>query len=175
MIKELLEILKYVLPSIVVLLTAFMVIRSFLQNEQKKLDHQNRMNNGKKLLPLRLTAYERLVVFLERITPSSLVPRVVKAGMSAKVMQQALIANIKSEFEHNFSQQIYVSPRAWNAVSLVKDQMIKDINLLCANMPDEATAVDLSRRILQYYAESSEAGPTRNVLEMLKAEVRKLY
>lgn len=170
-----LEILKYILPSLVVFLTAYYVISAFLKSERDKAELQSRIGNKQDILPLRLQAYERLAVFLERITPSSLIPRVIQQSMTAKRLQQSLIQNIRMEYEHNLSQQIYVSTRIWGMVSLVKDEMIRDINILGASVPENASAKDLSKRILEYYLESDEAVPAQSALEAIKAEVKKLY
>ena len=172
---EWLEILKYILPSLVVFLTAFYVINAFLKNEREKLDVQSRTGNKKDILPLRLQAYERLAIFLERITPNSLVPRVIQPDMSARRFQQALIQNIRMEYEHNISQQIYVSTKIWGMINLVKDEMIRDVTILGTSLTENATAKDLSKKLLEHYLESDEVAPPQKALEAIKAEVKKLY
>ncbi|HXH19772.1 MAG TPA: hypothetical protein VNJ07_11895 [Chitinophagales bacterium] len=175
MLESILEILKYVLPSLIVFLTAFFVLKSFFNNEMKKLEQQLRTESRKDTLPLRLQAYERLSVFLERISPVNLIPRTVQPGMTAMMLKQALLQSIRMEYEHNVSQQIYVSTNVWRTVSLVKDEIIKDINLLSASMPPEAPAKDLSKRILEYYLESEHVLPTQQALDLIKMEVKKLF
>ncbi len=175
MMEHILEILKYVLPSLIVFLTAYFVLKSFFQNEQKKLDHQLRVESRKDTLPLRLQAYERLAVLLERISPASLLPRSIKPGMTAQMLQQVLLQSIRMEYEHNISQQIYVSAKLWRMISLVKDEMIKDINLLCASISPDAPAKQLSRRILEHYMESSETLLTHQAIDAIKQEVKKLF
>src|ERR1051325_6562495 len=149
MTDTILEIVKYVLPSLIVFLTAFFVLRSFFNNEMKKMEQQLRTETRKDTLPLRLQAYERLSVFLERISPVNLIPRTVQPGMTAQMLKQALIQSIRMEYEHNISQQIYVSTNVWRTVSIVKDELIKDINLLTVSMPADTPAKELSKRILE--------------------------
>ena len=175
MSESLLETLKYILPSIVVFLTAYLLMRSFFKNEKTKLDYQVKANNKKELLPLRLQAYERLTVFMERITPVNIVPRVMKNNATAINFQRQLVQQIRMEYEHNISQQIYVSDEVWHTVELVKDLLIKDIYQLTAGMPEGASAKDLSKRLLQYYMESDETIPTQRALLLINAEVKKLY
>lgn len=170
-----LEILKYVLPSLVVFLTAFYVTRSFYNNELKKLEQQLRADSRKDMLPLRLQAYERLAVFLERISPGNLIPRSVEPAMNAQTLRQILLQSIRMEYEHNISQQIYVSSNAWRTITLVKDELIQDINLLSAAVPPDSSAIELSKRILEHYLDSEHALPTQHALDMVKAEVKKLF
>ena len=113
---ELLEILKYVLPSLVVLAAAYYLLKLFLDNEQNKRLSDIKMAGYKIITPIRLQAYERLVLFIERISPESLVMRVHKPELSAMQMQTNLIQTIREEFEHNLSQQVYVSSQAWELV-----------------------------------------------------------
>ena len=175
MTESILEILKYVLPSVIVFLTAFFVLKSFFNNEMKKLEQQLRTESRKDTLPLRLQAYERLAVFLERISPVNLIPRTVQPEMSAQNLKQALIQSIRMEFEHNVSQQIYVSTSVWRTVAIVKDEIIKDITLLSASMPPHAPAKELSKRILEHYLESEEVLSTQQALDLIKQEVKKLF
>ncbi len=175
MTESILEILKYVLPSIIVFLTAFFVLKSFFNNEMKKLEQQIRSESRKDTLPLRLQAYERLSVFLERISPVNLIPRTIQPGMNAQMLKQALVQAVRMEYEHNVSQQIYVSTNVWRTVSIVKDEIIKDINVLSASLPPDAPAKELSKRILEHYLESEHVLPTQQALDLLKVEVKKLF
>ncbi len=175
MTESILEIFKYVLPSLVVFLTAFYVIRTFFNNEIRKLEQHLKTETKKDTLPLRLQAYERLSVFLERISPANLVLRVLQPGMTAQVLQQVLLQNIRMEYEHNVSQQIYVSTAIWRSISLVKDQLIRDINLLSASMKPDASAKELSKKILEHYLESEEVLPTQQAQDMIKQEVKRLF
>lgn len=173
--ETLLEILKYVLPSLIVFLTAFLVTRSFYNNELRKLEQMLRKESHKDTLPLRLQAYERLAVFLERISPNNLIPRITEPGMNAQLLRQTLLLAIRMEYEHNLSQQIYVSASVWRSVTLVKDELIRDINLLCVSMPPDTPAVELSKRILEHYLDSEHALPMQHALDMVKQEVKKLF
>ncbi|GIV33695.1 MAG: hypothetical protein KatS3mg031_1230 [Chitinophagales bacterium] len=175
MTETILEILKYVLPSLIVFLTAFYLIKTFFNNELRKLEHRLRTETRKDTLPLRLQAYERLSLFMERISPANLILRVLQPGMTAQAFQQALIQTIRVEYEHNVSQQIYVSSAIWRSVSLVKDELIRNINLISAAVAPDAPAKDLSKKILEYYLESQEALPMQQVQDMIKQEVRRLF
>ena len=174
-LETILEILKYTLPSLIVFVTAYALLKSLLNNELKKTQLKLRMNNQKEVLPLRLQAYERLTLLLERIKPHSLIERIAEPGMSAAQLRQALVIAIRSEYEHNLSQQIYVSMKTWQTVTLVKENMIQMINAIGSRTPKQATAADLSKIILNHVLESEEEEPAQQALDVLKQEVIKLY
>ena len=102
------EILKIILPAVAVFFAAFLIVKRFLENEDKRREHDLNKGNQSITSPLRLQAYERIIIFLERINPSSLLVRVNKNGMNCHQFHMELIKTIKSEFEHNLSQQIYM-------------------------------------------------------------------
>ena len=99
---------------------------------------------------LQLLAYERLAVFADRAGLKNMISSADAHGESAAIMHGVLIQNIKSEFDYNVSQQIYVSKEIWNAVTKLKDQNVYIINQLAAMLPPQANSLDLSKRILEY-------------------------
>ncbi len=170
-----LEILKYTLPAFITFLTAYVILKVFLTAEKEQRELEVRATHYKESLPIRLQAFERLAIFLERITPTSLLQRVNKPGMSALDLQKTLIASIRLEFEHNLSQQIYISPEAWGMIVQVKEEMVGIINKVGSTIPDIATGKDLSRAILEYFINNDQVMPTQKALDTLKTEVRKIY
>ncbi|MBU0764099.1 MAG: hypothetical protein KJ607_04610 [Bacteroidetes bacterium] len=98
---ELFEILKYTIPSIVVLLTAYFLIKTMLDNEQKKLIREIRMKNQRMVTPVRLQSYERITLLLERISPESMIMRIQQPKMTVAQLHAQLLSTIRSEFEHN--------------------------------------------------------------------------
>ncbi len=99
---------------------------------------------------LQLLAYERLTVFAERAGLKNMISSAEAHGESAAIMHGVLIQNMKSEYDYNVSQQIYVSKEIWAAVTKLKDQNIYIINQLAAMLPPQATSLDLSKRVLEY-------------------------
>jgi hypothetical protein len=124
-------------------------------------------------LKLKLQAYERLTVFAERAGLRNLVSRMPLSGESAAGLHSAMITEIKSEYEYNTSQQIYVTPEIWNAIIKLKDQNIYILNQLAAGLPQQANAADLSKHILQY-SMSNNAELNMIVLDALQFEAKKL-
>jgi hypothetical protein len=127
----------------------------------------------KDMLPLRLQAYERLVLFLERISPSSLLVRTNKPNMNSLQLHSELLSDIRTEFEHNLSQQIYMSNPAWEQVKIAKEDIIKTINTASEKVGPNDTAINLSTEIFETMLRS-EMLPTQKAVDFLKNEVRQL-
>lgn len=127
----------------------------------------------KSTLPLQLAAYERLVLLVERLTPQSLINRVYNSEMSAADMHVALVHTIKAEFDHNITQQIYVSAGAWDAVKSVKENTIALINQTYGNLGESATATDLNRAILGVYMQFPES-PTDIASQIISNEAKRI-
>lgn len=125
------------------------------------------------VLPLQLQAYERLVLFVERISPQSLISRVNQPGFSVLDMQIGMVSSIKSEFDHNVSQQIYVAPEAWEAVKTVKEQTISIINQIALKLPPDAPSIELNKQILELFMHQKES-PSDIATDIINAAARQL-
>jgi len=172
---DVLDILKYIIPSIITFFTAYVILKLFLGGEKDRKDLELRASHYKDSLPIRLGAFERLTILLERISPNNLLQRVNKPGMTALDLQKALISNIRMEFEHNLSQQIYISPETWMMIVQVKEELVGIINKVATDIPQTATGKDLSRAIIEYFIDNDQVMPTQKALDTLKTEVKKIY
>ena len=170
--ENLLEILKYALPSVLVILITYVMLSHFMNNEEKRRSFLLRRETRKTSMSHKLNAYERLSLFLERITPSSLLVRVPAQNLLVKEYHRLLLQSIRSEFEHNLSQQIYVSDPVWQQVVLAKNATIGIINKIVQECPPDAPASDLSTKVLNHTMEMDRF-PTQQALTILKAELRK--
>lgn len=124
--------------------------------------------------PLQLQAYERLILLVDRIALPNVISRANQPGLSVKDMQALLTTQIRQEFEYNVTQQIYVTPEAWEAVRNLKDQNILIINQVASFLPAEATGQDLSRSILEMLMQSPKASLHNVVADVLSYEAKKL-
>ena len=172
--NQLLDILKYILPSLVVFGAVYFVIKSFLENDNKKRILEIKLANQKTITPLRLQAYERVVLFLERINPNSLILRISRTDFNAFQLQSNLIKTIREEFEHNLSQQLYISPQAWEMVKKSKEDIIKSINTAAANVNDDANANELAKKIIEMNVKNNKT-IISPALEFIKKEVSQIY
>jgi len=167
----LVELLKYTVPSLVVFAVAYYVLKLFLDKEAEKTQMQMRLDVQKISMPVRLQAYERLVLLLERIEPAGLVIRTNMPGMTASQLQSALVLAVRSEFDHNLSQQLYVSTKAWEMVRNAREETIKRINTAAMKLSPEATSADLASLILIHDMDM-EQSLVKGALDLLKSEAR---
>lgn len=164
----------YVLLAAVVLAGVYFVLKQFFDQEEKKRLQEIKKIGADALIPIKLQAYERVVLLLERISPNSLVLRVNKSGVSASFFQGELIKNIRSEFEHNLSQQIYLSPGAWEMVKASKEEIIKLINLASTQMNESSSANDLAQKVIELTAQLKKV-PTVAAIEFIKKEIAQTF
>src|SRR5215471_14354552 len=160
--------------SLVISIIAFIISISifFILNKKQKTAAADA--NGFNSRPLQLQAYERLVMLAERIALPNLVSRANQPGMNAKEMQLLLLESIKQEYEYNLTQQIYVSPVAWEAVKNLKEQTMLVINQVAAALPAEASGTDLNKILLDVMMKQQKGQLHAIVLEALNYEARKL-
>ncbi len=133
------DILKITIPALIVFFTAWVLLRNMIRNDQDKRRQELILQNSRTVTPIKLQAYERIVLFLERISLESLIVRVSSPDMSALQLHSALLNTIRSEFEHNLSQQIYMSQQAWEVVRNARSNMIKIINSEAEKMPADSS------------------------------------
>ncbi len=173
--NDLLEILKYTVPSIVVGATAYLLLKQFMDSQSKPQPERVATHaETNKLIPIRIQAYERLILFLERIDPNSLIVRVHRPGMTAKQLQNELLMNVRNEYEHNSTQQLYVSSELWEMVTTSKDAVIQVINLSAQKMSENSSGLDMSKVLIEIISRSG-VHPTGDALEAVKKEARRLF
>lgn len=169
-----LEILKYTLPALIVFLTAFVLIRGFIKSEEQRRNREILESTQKTILPIRLQAYERLALLLERISPESLIMRVNQSGMTAKQLHTELLSSIRAEFEHNLSQQVYISNEAWELIRTARGNVINMANTAADQLKDDATAITLSQKIFEQVVQL-KSPPVQQALDFLKEEIKQFY
>jgi hypothetical protein len=172
--ENFLEIVKYTLPALITLLAAVITLRIMIRNEERKRGMQYAMEKRDTTLPLRLQAYERLILFLERISPDSLMMRVNNPELDAAALQNELINAVRTEFEHNLAQQIYISSKAWDAVKGARNNVVKLIHDAASGIKPTASGMTLNKKMLEKMVEV-KSSPTSAAVEFLKSEVRQLF
>lgn len=164
------DTLQFLLPAILVLITAYLLIDKMIKNEKEKYDFELRKQNSPNITTLKLRAYERLMLLLERITPHSMLLNRIGANMSVLELQATLLDDIRKEFEHNCSQQIYVSTELWQTIVAAKDNTVQLINLSSAQYESGEPASKLATTIIQIYDTQDETAIDA-AKSMLKNEV----
>jgi hypothetical protein len=168
--------LLYILVAVALIVFVIFTLRDwFLQKKAKDQAPpvEGEKNNNDIALPLRLQAYERLVVFLERIKPESLISRINEPGLQVKNTRMLMVHSIQAEYEHNISQQIYVSTESWEAVCNAKEQLVNLINTLSGKMDPGADGKILDKQLLELSLHEKEF-PVRTALNILNDEAKKL-
>ena len=169
------EILRIILPATAVFVAAYLIVKGFLDNEQKRREQEYRRGSQATITPLRLQAYERVVILLERTNPNTLVVRVNKQGFTSHQLHLELIKTIKGEYEHNLSQQIYMSYGAWELVKNAKEEIIKLINISATKVPHDAPGNDLAMMILNVTANLGKKLPNEVAIDYIKKEVSQTF
>ncbi len=166
------DALRYAIPSVVVFLTAYLMMKAFFGEEKKRRDQETIMERVRISMPVRLQAYERIVLMLERMNPHNLVVRIHKPKLSAADFHRLLILTVREEFNHNLSQQLYISAKAWEMVKNTKEEIVRQINTAAAQLDEKASATDLSNRILELTVEKQAVA---NTLDYIKNEISRVF
>lgn len=153
---------------------ALEAIRANQELIQMQIESDRKLEKEKKLTGLTLQAYERAALFLERINPINIVPRLLKPGLKASQFEMLLVNNIRDEYEHNMSQQLYISDDAWEMVKLAKDNILNLINTSNAGLKGTTTANELARVILTKSIDK-EVILINKALSVLKKEMQKNF
>ena len=168
------DLLKILVPAGLVLYAMYLMVKSFLDKEFQHKAIEVKIRDREVLLPIRLQAFERVVLFLERITPNNLLLRLSDSRYSAREFQQVLVHEVREEYNHNLSQQVYMSDESWGAVRAAMEEVIALINQSAEELPDDARSLDLSRAVLQR-AIDQQKDPTGQALYRIKQEVRTIF
>lgn len=168
---DIFQLFAYLLPAVVTGAIAFYFFRLHTRNEEGRRRFLLHKDSQKETLPVRLQAYERMVLFLERIAINSLVVRVAPKGQDKSNYENLLIKQIENEFEHNLSQQIYMSDECWNIIKAAKNATIQIIR--SAGMSEAESADRLREDILNQGMEKQS--PSNTALAFIKKEVGELW
>lgn len=142
--------------------------------ENKKTARKATVPDTGTSLPLKLQAYERLLLLADRIALPNLISRLNQPGISARETQSMLTQTIKQEFDHNITQQIYVSEEAWEAIRNLKEQNILIINQVTSFLPENASGSELNKSLMALLLENPTVSLHNIVSEALRFEARKL-
>jgi len=171
---SLIEFGKILLPAALVLYAMYLGVKVMVAKELTQKQLEIRQKSLEITLPVRLQAYERMSLFLERISPNNLVVRVNQTGLGAREFHQILLKEIRDEYNHNVSQQVYMSDDVWQQVKTAKEDLITAINAASEGLADEATSIDLAKNLFEYLM-NKDIEPIEHALKSLKDEISKTY
>lgn len=172
--QAIVELLKILIPAAAVLYGMYLTIQTFLQKqfEQKELDIKAKTIEI--TTPIRLQAYERMTLFLERITPANLLIRLGSPDIQVIDYQRILLQEIREEFNHNLAQQVYISHETWEKIRTAMNDVVALINTSASEISPDATSINLSKKIFEKVINENQQ-PTTEALQTLKKEVQKMF
>ena len=168
------EFIKILIPASVVLYGVYLMVRMFIQKEVDVKRLEVRGRSLETILPVRLQAYERMALFLERISPQNLLIRLNTGGMTSKEFHQLLLSEIRNEYNHNVAQQVYMSENVWNLIKNAKEDLIVSINDAAGEMTPDSSSVDLSKKIFEKSLNKQVDAITHALVE-LKKEIQQTF
>ena len=174
MYPYLLDIVKYTISGLGVVWIAFYLIKPYLDKSERIQLLEFKKSIANHTLPLRLQAYERIVLFMERINPQNMLVRLNAGSHSAVELHSIIIADIRSEYQHNITQQIYVTSRAWGVAKRVKDDTLNLVTNAMKSLPENASGLDLGKVILVQLSQM-ENDPYELGAELLRKDLEQLF
>lgn len=168
------EVLKIFIPLAILAATVIYTIRSFLERDEKVRLIEAKVNSSKDVTLIRLQAYERMALLLERIHPAYVMNRVWQSEMNARELQYAFTMTIQAEYDHNVAQQIYISSEAWGLIAEAKEELIKLANMIGNALPQDSPAAQFSKFYLDAVANAGKPLPNETALSFLKQEIAQI-
>lgn len=165
---KIIELVAYTFPSLITGGVAYFFFNLHTKNEDNRRSFLIQKENNKEALPLKLQAYERMALFLERINPAKLLVRVAPFSNDKHDYENLLIQQIEQEFEHNLTQQIYLSEDCWTVINNCKNSIVQTLRTT-AKSEDVKDAQELRELILTDLVQ--KVSPTHGALNYLKKEV----
>lgn len=174
-IKDLIvDILRFGAAGSCAVVVGYFLIKQDIEKYLKLKSLEVKKDDRSQLLMLRLQANERLILFIERINPPNLFLRLHQHGLTVSEMQAVLCHEIRSEFQHNVSQQLYVNPVIWQIVAELKENTLTMINNAARGFSDSEDGIALGKKVLQQMTLIS-ADPYVSALELIKKDVQQLF
>lgn len=167
-------VLCTVVPAFLVLLSSVLILQRQSKAVEDVLKGQWSLEARRQALPVRLQAYERMTLLVERISPEALLMRTAPGEMTSVQYKQVLLGEVAAEWNHNLSQQIYLSQELWGVVRKTRGQVVELITACADHVHPDAPASELTRTILAALLEL-ESHPTQQALLMLRAEAFQLF
>jgi hypothetical protein len=169
----------------VILISVYSMLRYFSKQNEKqfdflkanqdltrlKLENDRSKDRERVLIPLRLQAYERVVLFLERINPPNLLTREMEASFNVEMLQVSLLKSIREEYEHNMSQQLYISEQTWEHIKAAKEKVVQLVNNSASKLKTDDAAIKLANEILTSGFELNN-DPLERAMKAIKGEIK---
>jgi len=171
---EPISLISLLLIVILILGGAYFTAERIIRHKEREWAFQLKSDRNKAFAPLKISACERLIVMLERITPTPLVMRQRISGSTAALLQLELMKAIREEFEHNVSLQMYVSEECWSAVKHAKDETTELLKIAFTKVRPESQAIEFSNEIFKLEAATGNAA-IREAIKAIRADLENYF
>jgi signal transduction histidine kinase len=173
-IPYILDILKYTISGVGIIYIAFYMFKPYLDKSEGIQLLELKRTIANQTLPMRLQAYERVVLFIERVNPASMLLRLNGSAETAAELQAIIINEVRNEYQHNVTQQSYVSARVWAVIKRVKEDTLNVITNAVKAMPPDTSALELSKTILVHMSKL-EDNPYDMALSLIRQDMEELF
>lgn len=168
------DFLKLIVPAGLVLYGMYLTVKLLLEREADRHRYEVKTRYTENVIPIRLQAYERMILFLERISPNNLLVRLGGSATTVLELQQRLLQEIRDEYNHNLSQQVYMSQTVWNQIQTAMNDVTTLINQASGDTRPDAPAIDLSKRVFERIIQKDRQ-PTADALKAVKEEIQEMF
>ncbi|MBN8823695.1 MULTISPECIES: hypothetical protein [unclassified Spirosoma] len=168
------DFLKLIVPAGLVLYGMYLTVKLLLEREADRHRYDVQARYTETVVPIRLQAYERMVLFLERISPNNLLLRLGNSSTTVIEFQQRLLQEIRDEYNHNLSQQVYMSQKVWDQIQAAMNEVVTLINQASGDTRPDAPAIELSKRIFERIIQKDRQ-PTADALRAVKEEIQAMF
>jgi hypothetical protein len=160
--------------SMIVLVAYFLVKGTIVHYMKSKNLRETNRDDKMQLLQLRLQAHERMVIFVDRINPSNLLIRLHRQGIEVGALQNMILNEVKAEYQHNITQQLYIDSVTWDIILKLKEDTIAMINNAVKGLSAEGPGLELSRKVLQHMS-TIEENPYELTIGLIKQNIHKIF
>jgi len=168
------EILKLILPATFVMYGMYIAIKSMISKSLLSKELDLKLKSLEVTLPVRMQAFERMALLLERISPDNMLVRLNRQGMTASELHHVVLEEIRSEFNHNVAQQVYLSPQIWSNILVAKEDFITKANATFQEIDNDASSIDYAKKLLELKV-ATDMDSIEFALTSLKEEMGKYY
>lgn len=172
--EQFFDLLKIIIPSSILLYGVYLIVKSFLNKEFEKHLVTLKLKNNELILPARMQAYERICLLLERVSPHSLLIRLNDPSLNSAQLQAKLLLSIREEFNHNLSQQVYMSDQAWQLVKVSVEEIIGIVNSSAQLVDPESRSIELAKQIFEKLVQKNE-DPCQKAIKFVKSEIQQIF
>lgn len=172
--EKFIDIIHWILPTLIVFITSLVLVRWFLKAETQRRRQEALIMKNKDLIPIKMSAYERVTLFLERISAESIIMREQSKTQTCKQFQSILLSAIRTEYEHNMAMQVHITADTWQLVKNAKEEMIRSINICATMVNPDHNSIALAKTILEQFPNETSFH-FKKALDALKRDVQTFY